>query len=117
LLNQGDFMRIAVLISSLALAILILCGCASQGGPQIVKRDKDSVTVMHQGHMLKIKPEGTAPEKAKGFKKGGVMIYTDDANPGVTVTQGKTETVDAPLQDWSRQSSDGSKPAPSTPQE
>jgi hypothetical protein len=110
-------MRIAILVSSLAVSILIISGCSSHGGPQIIKRDKDSVTVMHQGNTLKIKPEGAPPEKAKGFKKGGVMIYTDDKNPGMTVTQGKTETVDAPLQDWTRESSNGSKPGPSTPQE
>lgn len=110
-------MRIALLVSSLAVSILIICGCASQGGPQIIKRGKDSVTVMYQGHEFVVKPEGTPPEKARGFKKGGVMIYTDNTNPDMTVTQGKTETVDVPLQDWTRQPSDGANPGPSTPQE
>jgi hypothetical protein len=110
-------MKIAVLVSYLALALLILTGCATESGPHIIKRDKDSVTVMHQGHTLKIKPEGTAPEKAKGFKKGSVMIYTDDTNPDVKVTQGKTETMNVPLQDWTRESRDGANPGPSAPQE
>jgi hypothetical protein len=117
MLNQGDFMRIAILVSSLAVFVVIICGCSSHGGPQIIKRDKDSVTVMHQGRTLKIKPEGTAPEKGKGFKKDGVMIYTDDTNPEMKVIQGKNETVDVPPQDWTRESSDGSNPGPSTPQE
>jgi hypothetical protein len=117
MLNQGNFMRIAILVSSIVVFVLIICGCSSHGGPQIIKRDKDSVTVMHQGNTLKIKPAGTAPEKAKGFKKGDVMIYTDDTNPDMKVTQGKTETVNVPPQDWTRESSDGSKPGPSTPQE
>jgi len=107
-------MRIAVLVSSLAVSILLICGCSTQGGPQIIKRDRDSVTVMHEGHEFKIKPEGTPPEKARGFKKGGVMIYTDHTNPDMKVTQGKIETVDVPLQDWTGQSSDGSNPGPST---
>ncbi len=97
-----------VIVSALLLTILIINGCYSDSIPRIIKKDADSVTVLYEGHKLRIKPKGLPPEKAKGVKKQGIFIYDDETNGGMKVQQGRTDSVNVPLQDWTRRSQDGS---------
>ncbi len=46
-------------------------------GPQIVKKDGDTMTVRYQGRELRMKPDDGTPQPGKGISKQGMFIYAD----------------------------------------
>ncbi len=97
-------MKIAILVTFLTLALLFLYGCSTPIGTQVLKTEGDSVTVLHQGQKIKIKPDGATPQKGKGIVKHGIFIYAGDAeNSAVEVRKGLEQSVTAPTEDWTRE--------------
>lgn len=46
-------------------------------GPQIVKKDGDTMTVRYQGQELRMKPDDGTPQQGRGISKQGMFIYAD----------------------------------------
>ncbi|MBI5250286.1 MAG: hypothetical protein HY912_12395 [Desulfomonile tiedjei] len=105
-------MKIAILIPCLVIALLSHSGCSTNYGPQVVKSDGDSVTVLHQGKKIRIKPDGTTPEKGKGVTRHGIFIYTGDgaSSSAMEVRKGLEQSVTAPTEDWTREQPAESQP-------
>lgn len=90
---------------------LLISACSASSGPQVVKRDGDTMTVRYQGQEYKIKPDDGTPQSAKGIAKQGVFISADKAAEAAAVHVIKrysesthtvpTEGAPAPRQDAS----------------
>lgn len=97
-------MKIAIFVFSFTIALLFFYGCSTPQGTQVLKTEGDSVTVLHQGQKIKIKPDGVTPEKGKGIVKHGIFIYAGDAaSSAVEVRKGLEQSVTVPTEDWTRE--------------
>jgi hypothetical protein len=97
----------------ISLVCLILSGCSTTSGPQIVKTEGDSLTVLHQGKTIKIRPDGSSPAQGKGIKKHGIFIHASDEAiaSAMEVHKGREQSVTVPTEDWTRTESGSRGPA------
>jgi hypothetical protein len=110
--------KTSITVSYFVIVHLLLSGCSSTQGPKIVKSEGDSITVLHQGQTIKIRPDGTSPVQGKGIKKHGIFIHASDEaiSSAMEVHKGREESVTVPMEDWTRRPANesGSGTAPTS---